>query len=269
MNAWYNGAPLVGKTLPIPLDDPALRYGATVFTTLRVYDRLDHPGTAWAAHCDRLHQSIQTFDWVEPNWARLKQGASLIAQQYPVLRLTLFPDGREWITGRALPNDLAQRQTEGITAWVDAAGDYGRSLPTYKTGNYLGCWLARQTAQRKGAQEAILTHPQNGWLETSTGNLWGWGDGQWHTPPLKAGILPGIARSQIVDFQTAIGSPVNEQPWTPTLISQLTHLFYTNSVVEAAPIRRILRIPTAVDYNPDQTLLQYLRQIVSGEMTGF
>jgi 4-amino-4-deoxychorismate lyase len=270
MSAWYNGAPIAGDTLPIPLDDPALRYGATVFTTLRVYDRqLDHPGTAWQAHCDRLRHSIQAFCWIEPNWAQLTQGANLMTQQYPVLRVTLFPDGREWITGRALPNDLVQRQTEGIVAWVDAAADYGRSLPGHKTGNYLGCWLALQTAQRQGAQEAILTNGLGQWLETSTGNLWGWCDGQWYTPPLRAGILPGIARSRIISFQTAIGLPANEQPWDSPLVSQLTHLFYTNSIVTAAPIRRILRIPSAVDYNPDQVLLQHLSQIVSGKMTGF
>ncbi|MDA0866834.1 MAG: aminotransferase class IV [Cyanobacteria bacterium] len=269
MNYWYNGAPGEGDTIPILLNDPALSYGATVFTTLRVYDlRLDHPGTAWAAHCDRLRQSLQTFPWVEPDWGRLQQGASLMAQRYPVLRMALFPDGREWITGRELPADLEQRQTQGIIAWVDETGDYGRSLPAHKTSNYLGCWLALQAAQRQGAQEAILTNGQR-WLETSTGNLWGWCDGQWYTPPLKAGILPGVARSRIIAFQNAIGIPVNEQPWTPALVSQFTSLTYTNSVIQAAPIRRILRSPSPVDYNPDQALLTYLRRIISGEMPGF
>ncbi len=269
MNHWYNGAPSQGDTLPISGDDPALRYGATVFTTLRVYDgRLDYPGTAWEAHCDRLRQSLQAFQWIEPDWARLKQGASLMAQRYPVLRMTLFPDGREWITGRELPTDLAQRQTQGIIAWVDEAGDYGRSLSAHKTGNYLGCWLALQAAQRWGAQEAILTNGQR-WLETSTGNLWGWCDGQWHTPPLKAGILPGVARSRIIAFQKAAHTPVDEQPWTPTLVSQLTYLAYTNSVIQVSPIRRILRRSSPVDYNPDQVLLAHLRRIVSGETTGF
>lgn len=270
MNAWHDGSLGTGNSLQIALDDPALCYGATVFTTLRVYDRrLDHPGTAWEAHCDRLRQSLQAFQWIEPDWERLKQGAGLMAQQYPVLRLTLFPDGREWITGRALPADLAQRQAQGIIAWVDEARDYGRSLPAHKTGNYLGCWLALQTAQRQGAQEAILTNDQNHWLETSTGNLWGWGNGQWYTPPLSAGILPGVARSRILAFQNAIGIPVNEQPWTPALVNQFTNLAYTNSVIQAAPIRRILRSPSPVNYNPDQALLPHLRRIISGEMTGF
>ncbi|MGD1906227.1 MAG: aminotransferase class IV [Leptolyngbyaceae cyanobacterium] len=267
MAVWYDGAPLEGDFLSIAATDPALLYGATVFTTLRVYNcRLDHPGTAWQAHCDRLRHSVQAFDWVEPDWTRLDQGATWMAQQYPVLRLTLFPDGREWIMGRDLPADLDQRQAQGIIAWVDEAGDYGRSLPGHKTGNYLSCWLARQAAQSLGAQEAILINPQNHWLETSTGTLWGWQQGQWYTPP-DAGILPGMARSRILKAQAAINQPVDEQPWTQTLVRQLTHLFYTNSVVEAVPIRRILRIASAVNYNPNQALSQHLRQIVSGEMT--
>jgi 4-amino-4-deoxychorismate lyase len=271
MTVWYDGALQASTDLPIGCTDPALLYGATVFTTLRVYGhQLDHPHTAWHVHCDRLCRSIQTFDWVEPDWGRLSRGAILMAQHYSVLRITLFPDGREWITGRALPVDLAQWQTQGIVAWVDEAGHYGRSLPAHKTGNYLSCWLARQAAQRQGAHEAILVNAQNHWIETSTGNLWGWRQGQWYTPPLDAGILPGIARSRILSGQSAMGQSVNEEPWTETLVDQLTHLFYTNSVIEAvAPIRRILRIASAVDYNPDQALLQHLRRIIAGKMAGF
>ena len=65
----------------------------------------------------------------------------------------------------------------------------------HKTGNYLACWLAKNAGAKKvGAQEAILTSDQGEWLETSTGNLWGWkrsnGRGQLaypHPQPLSTG----------------------------------------------------------------------------------
>ncbi|MFW6295977.1 MAG: 4-amino-4-deoxychorismate lyase, partial [Halothece sp.] len=94
---WYDGTLSEKENLEFALNDPGLIYGATVFTTLRVYGNdLDHPLTNWQAHCDRLSSSLETFDWVSPNWERLRLGAEVLKVSYPILRITLFPDGREW-----------------------------------------------------------------------------------------------------------------------------------------------------------------------------
>jgi 4-amino-4-deoxychorismate lyase len=44
--------------------------------------------------------------------------------------------------------------------------------------------LAKANAQKLNTQEAILVDAAGNWLETSTGNLWGWRDGSWWTPAL-------------------------------------------------------------------------------------
>ncbi|WP_239651457.1 aminotransferase class IV [Neosynechococcus sphagnicola] len=178
-----------------------------------------------------------------PNWQRLRQGAETLVPVFPVLRIVLFPDGREWITGRALPADLGLRQQQGITAWVatptpSLAGH--RSLPDHKTGNYLAPWLVRQQAQQRGAQEAILVDAVGNWLETTTGNLWGWGAGQWWTPPLSSGILPGVVRGQLISWLTRHNERVGEIPWDPDWVETLEAIAYTNSVVELVPFHRIL-----------------------------
>ena len=190
---WYAGQLRTGDTLTLPRQDLGLLYGATLFTTLRVYDcNLDHAWTAWTAHQARLTRSLQAFHWVEPDWQQVRQGAEALAPHFPVLRVTVFPDGRELILGRSLPSDLVVKQTQGVMVWVADGQEYGRPLAAHKTGNYLNCWLALQAAQRMAAQEAVLVNDQGHWLETSTGNLWGWVDDQWWTPPLTAGILPGV-----------------------------------------------------------------------------
>ncbi|MFB2975322.1 aminotransferase class IV [Microseira sp. BLCC-F43] len=56
-----------------------------------------------------------------------------------------------------------------------------------------------QQAQKYGAKEAILVDASGNWLETSTGNLWGWQDGRWWTPPVAAGILAGLIREQLIN----------------------------------------------------------------------
>ncbi|GAB4526815.1 MAG: aminotransferase class IV [Pleurocapsa sp.] len=237
---WYDGNLIDKDSLELKINEPGLLYGATVFTTMRVYGQsLHHPLTHWQAHCDRLKRSINTFGWQQPDWQRLKQGAESLLTTFPVLRMVVFPDGREWITGRDLPSDLTQRQQKGIIAWVACDRLYCRDLAEHKTGNYLGSYLALQKARQLGAQEGILVDSQGNWLETTTGNLWGWWDGCWYTPTLEGGILPGIARSQLLTWLQSQNIPVRENLWTPEFVRNLQAIAYSNCVVEIVPIHTI------------------------------
>ena len=252
---WYTGHLNPTGTLELPADDPALLYGATAFTTLRVYHAsLDSPQTNWNGHCHRLQTTLHTFGWQQPDWHRLRQGAEALIPTWPVLRITIFPDGRELIAGRHLPPDLAHRQQSGIRAWLADSPQFYRTLPAHKTGNYLPAWLALQTAQQRGAREAILTDASGNWLETSTGNLWGWRDGTWWTPPLEAGILPGLMRSQLISRL-----PVRQEPWTPDLVKGFQALAYSNSVVEVIPIHTVDTGTTELTCDPRHPAFQQLR----------
>ena len=74
---WYDGNLITGNTLELAIDDPGLLYGATVFTTMRVYQHsLESRLTNWTEHCDRLSSSLQAFDWQQPNWKQVKLGAT-------------------------------------------------------------------------------------------------------------------------------------------------------------------------------------------------
>ncbi|WP_036481001.1 aminotransferase class IV [Myxosarcina sp. GI1] len=233
---WYDGKLSQQDTLQLHINEPGLLYGATVFTTMRVYQQsLSHPLTNWNAHCDRLKQSLTVFNWQQPNWQHLQQGVETLLASFPVLRITIFPNGRELIVGRNLPLDLTQRQ-QGITAWLAADNLFRRDIATYKTGNYLGAYLALQKANKHGAKEAILIDTNGNWLETSTGNLWGWHDGCWYTPALASGILPGIARSQLLNYLRQQNIAVRENIWTLEFVRGLQALAYSNCVAEVVPI---------------------------------
>jgi branched-subunit amino acid aminotransferase/4-amino-4-deoxychorismate lyase len=234
---WYDGAWRSGDQITLNITDPGLLYGATVFTTLRVYENLADRRTTWAAHRSRLTQSLEEFGWTMPDWQRVETGIAQIPD--PVVRVTIFPDGREFIVGRALPADLTQRQTEGITAVVADQTIGARSLPHHKTGNYLTPWCGLQQARSVDAQETILADAQGHWLETCTGSLWGWAEGVWYTPSLAAGILPGIVRDRIISGLRCQNRGVLESPWTPALIDSFRLLAYSNCVVEIIPIVQV------------------------------
>lgn len=251
---WYQGKLIEGDSIQLNIADPALLYGATVFTTVRVYQQsLDRPLTHWTAHCDRLRQSLESLGWQLPNWQRIRQGAERLSIYYPILRITLFADGREWISGRDLPKDLAQKQDQGAVGWMATEPLFQRTLPGHKTGNYLGAWLALQKAQKLGANEAILIDGRGNWLETSTGNLWGWKQGCWFTPALGVGILPGIARSQLLHWLKTQGIPVEQNHWNPEFVRGLEIIAYSNCAVEIIPFSRIINLEKAVSlhlYHP-------------------
>jgi 4-amino-4-deoxychorismate lyase len=132
-----------------------------------------------------------------------------------------------------------------------------RSLPDHKTGNYLTPWLAQQQAQQQGAQEAILVGDQGQWLETATGNLWGWADGVWYTP--EGWGLPGLARAWLIQRLRTQSIEVRELPWTPDRVAGFTAMAYTNCVVEVVPIRQ-LRNGDGRGYDPAHGAMQVLRR---------
>jgi 4-amino-4-deoxychorismate lyase len=229
---WYRGRWYAESMLSIDYDHPALLYGASVFTTCRRYEgSIDHPLTMWLAHRDRLQSSLDAFGWLAPNWEQVLAGIQAIQQ--PVVRITIFPQGEELIFGRDLPEGLAARQQQGIAAHL--VGGLARSLPQHKTGNYLAPWLARQ----QSGTEAILINLQGRWLETITGNLWGWDGWDWYSPAASTEVLPGIARNYLVQWLQSQGKIVNEQPWDAELVDRLIGLAYSNCVVQLVPIKLV------------------------------
>ena len=227
MGYWFAGDWHESDMINLSVTEPSLLYGATIFTTLRAFDNnLHHPNSHWSAHGDRLRNTIQNLDWSKPNWQNIETGAQIVAQDYPVVRVTLLSDGRELIIGRQLPAGLAEKQQAGITAWLATDSIYRRPMADFKTGNYLGAWQALQRAIAKGAGEAILISSEGNWLETATGNLWGFDGEHWYTPP-NSGILPGVMRSHLIKKLQHTGQSVKELPWTKSLISNFEAIAYS------------------------------------------
>lgn len=252
---WYDGELIKSDIIELSVNNPAFLYGATIFTTMRVYQQsLNHPLTNWNAHKNRLNSTIKSLHWEAPNWKFIAEGCEILLNDFPVLRITILPDGKELIIGRNLPENLNKFQQEGVKAWV-AYNSYQRSLSEHKTGNYLGAWLALEKARKLGANEAILLDIHNNWLETSTGNLWGFYKKTWFTPSLKQEILPGIMRKMIMENATF---PIEENVWNWQFVKKLEAIAYTNCVVELIPFNTIITPRHNLQVNPNHPALQQL-----------
>jgi 4-amino-4-deoxychorismate lyase len=251
---WYDGRQMASQTIELDLNEPGILYGATVFTTFRTDGLV---GLLVDLHCDRLRSSIDDLNWCQSDWARVRSGVECLKSEFPVLRITIFPNGRELITGRDLPPNLATWQKQGVTAII-AEPQFTRSLPQHKTGNYLAPWLALQQARNQNIQEAILTNDRGDWLETTTGNLWGYRDGCWYTPPLSAGILPGIARSQILQCLKQHNQSVVEINWNLPWVKELEAIAYSNSVIHLLPINTVITPVGKLEYETNHPAMERL-----------
>ena len=252
---WYCGESIESQTIKLDINEPGLLYGATVFTTLRT-DAL----SIYDLHCERLKLSIEDLGWHQPNWDRVRSGVDCLTPAFPVLRITIFPDGRELITGRELPPNLATWQQQGVTAII-ADRQFTRSLPQHKTGNYLAPWLALQQARNHNIQEAIFTNDRGDWLETTTGNLWGYRDGCWYTPPLSAGILPGISRSQILSRLKQENQSVSQIEWKAEWVKDLDSIGYSNSVIHLIPINTVITPVGKLEYGATHPMMKWLAML--------
>jgi len=71
-------------------------------------------------------------------------------------------------------------------------------LSRIKSLNYGDNILARREALSRGATDALMLNGQGHVVCATVGNLFARIEGQWITPPVDDGILPGIARAKII-----------------------------------------------------------------------
>ena len=82
---WYDGKLVENNQISLEISNPGLIYGATVFTTLRVYhSSLNHPLTHWQQHCDRHKKSLIQFDWPVPDLQEIKEGSEQLSKHTPL-----------------------------------------------------------------------------------------------------------------------------------------------------------------------------------------
>lgn len=83
-------------------------------------------------------------------------------------------------------------------------------LSRVKSLNYGDNILARREALARGAADALMLNGQGHVVCATVGNLFVWIAGEWITPPVSDGILPGIARAKIMSHLDAKQASLSE-----------------------------------------------------------
>ena len=135
----------------------------------------------------------------------------------------------------------ARDYAEGIPIVIASVRrNHPRALdPAIKSNNLLNNILAVREGQARGAAEAILLNDMGEVAEGASSNIFVVKGGAVSTPPLGAGILPGITRRLVLDLCRDLGIPVAEETLIAADLFGADEVFITSTTKEAAPVRTI------------------------------
>jgi branched-chain amino acid aminotransferase len=120
---------------------------------------------------------------------------------------------------------------------VDVVRNHPSSVnPLIKSNNLLNNALAMQEAFRRGAVEGVMRNYRGELAECTQSNLFVVKNGVALTPPIDAGLLPGITRAFLFEVGAGCGIPVREQVLKDGDLLGADEAFFTSSTRELVPI---------------------------------
>ncbi len=241
----YNGIFFPENALPISARDCALRYGVSLFETLRW---TGGRAPLLPLHLRRLKTGMALLDApLPPFWNEdflQKEIQNTVKHNGIVgdarVRLQVSPEFPEKEPKNSgvpsyiivcSPCDPLIFNALGIK--IGLASRHLQPIPppfcAYKTGNYLPYFLAAREAQARGLEDVLLLNRQKRIGEAAAANVFWTQDGQLFTPPLSEEIVAGVARKHLLDVLSQSGRVIQEQPLTPTCLRRADALFLTNA----------------------------------------
>ncbi len=251
---WINGRIVRGEDAVLSVFDRGARDGGALFETLRCQQGAP---LAWQEHMERLVLSAAELGFpVPPAPARLLDAVRDLLESQglrdAVVRITVtrgIPGGRPvrtgaWVEaeplgGRLWAGDRAAAAKVVFSGQPFEPGSIGR----HKTTSRLAWDLAREEARAHDADEALLVTPEGHVLEGGASNVFAVFGGEVRTPPLAAGILPGVTRAHVLALCARLGVPAREADLRRDELRHADELFLTNSVQQVLPVGVLAGVP--------------------------
>ncbi len=132
----------------------------------------------------------------------------------------------------------AEVYEQGVkVALVSVVRNHPSSLdPHIKSNNLLNSALAMQEAMRKGAFESLMRNHRGEIAECAQSNIFIIRNGRLITPPLSAGILPGITREFVLGLAPSVGVPAEEQTLRDADLFAADEAFLSVTTREIVPV---------------------------------
>ena len=225
-----------------------LLYGEGLFETLRVYAGCKVP--LLEAHCRRMALGAEFFGFPFSStaFAEAVDGElkGIPNEADARLRITLEvwgaegPEETKFVT-QSSPVKLTDPSYRGGVRLVSAPFSRFSTSPllVFKTTNYFENSYARQWAGRQGFYDALFFNECGEATETTTANLFLVRGHCLITPPVSAGLLPGIVRQHLLGSAQHSGLAAEERPVTVADLEKAEEILLSNAVVEVLPVKEI------------------------------
>jgi branched-chain amino acid aminotransferase len=258
--AFFEGRFVPFGEAKISIGTHAVQYGTGAFAGIRGY--LDGDG-----------ETINIFRLPE-HCARLLNSAKLLRARLPFSRESLAETIVELVERNAPQGDVYIRPfvykasvqlTPRLNGLEDQLAIYMLSLGDYLdtrgvkaavsswvrvpdqaipgrgklSGAYVNAALAKDEAEEKGVDEAILLDAHGHVAEGSACNLFVVRDGVLTTTPITGDILEGITRRTVLEFARDLGIPVAEREIDRSELYLADEAFFCGTGVQIAPISTI------------------------------
>ena len=252
-----NGRITDAASAVIPIFDHGFLYGEGVYETLRTYRgepflfdahmkrlrrsggmiHLDVPGTDQEMLA-RIRETMAAEPGLTEAYIRILITRGVGELTY---NLAATPTPSTVIIVKPFPEPPAAHFTDGISlALVSVRRNHPSALnPKIKSNNLLNNALAMQEALRQGAEEALMLNQQDEVAECSQSNVFIVKNGRAITPPLAAGLLPGITREFVLDVAKDAGVPTEERTVTTGDLWAADEAFITGTTREITPVVKV------------------------------
>jgi branched-chain amino acid aminotransferase len=152
--------------------------------------------------------------------------------------LGIPPGPRAVLVAQPLVGPPASAYRDGVRC-VLVRARVPRELPGVKTGRHQAEATALADARAGGAHEALLVDDRGLVTEGATSSLFRVSGGVVETPPLEAGILPGIARALVLRLAREARIPATERLLEPQDLAEADEVFITSTTREVLPVTRL------------------------------
>jgi branched-chain amino acid aminotransferase len=203
--------------------------GSGVFETIKTVDNLPW---ALSRHMRRVVSSAQTKGIKLPSEDQIRSGVDILLSNerfsQGVLRLS-FSEGGNWSAVHLEYEPLVNPAK--LVSYEKLLKSNGQPLKSFPYDHRLEILKA---AQDVGADEAIVINDKGRVCEGSVTNLLLQIDGEWITPPISDGVLPGIVRALVIE-----NCGVSVRSISESQLIQVSSGFLLSSLRIAQPIESI------------------------------
>ncbi len=240
---WFNGRIVPESEARIPVFDSAYLYGLGVFETMkaergRILFFPDH-FSRMAGNARRIGLKLPLSAlWTKREILRtLSKNRLKEAYVRMILSRNQFGSPHFVVIARPFvpyPKRCYRQGARLVIAKTVQADT--KTMASIKTTSYLTKMLAREEAEKRGADEGVLLNDRGHVTEGASSNIFLVKNGRILTPPLPEGLLPGTRRKLILRLAKKLKIPLREKPLFPKDLRVANEAFITSAVKDVMPV---------------------------------